>query len=91
MAHVSICSPRIVGTPPKKDNKTVAVEKHVISRGNWDYPYRRYSNNFRTVDCICSNSHGAQICFQTSVLYECDFAKGYISIDAGSIPDEVNF
>jgi hypothetical protein len=35
------------------------------------------TKNFMTINCIHNTTRGANICFQTIVLYGCNFANGY--------------
>jgi hypothetical protein len=45
-----------------------------MSHDNWDYPNGEFSKHFMTISGIHTASH---ICFQTIVLYRCNFANGY--------------
>jgi hypothetical protein len=52
-------------------------EVHAISHENWDYPNRGSSKYFMMINCIHTTTCGALICFQTIVLYGCNFSNCY--------------
>jgi hypothetical protein len=52
-------------------------EPHAISHENCDYPNLRFSKYLMTINCIYTTARGAHICFQTIVLYGCNFTSGY--------------
>jgi hypothetical protein len=51
-------------------------EAHAISHDNWDYPNRGSSKYFMAINCVHTTTRGAHICFQTIVLYGCNFTNG---------------
>jgi hypothetical protein len=73
------------GRPSTPANKYViiaAVERETqkssrhIAR-ELDYPSRRSSKYFTTINCVRTTTRGAHICFQIIVLYACNFSNGY--------------
>jgi hypothetical protein len=78
-ALVNAGRPRTVRPPANEDAIISDLEREPwrSSHENWDYPNRGSSKYFITINCIHATTRGAHICFQTVVLYGCNFANGY--------------
>jgi hypothetical protein len=45
---------------------------------NWNYPKRRSTKYFLKINCSHTTARGANVCFQTIILYAWNFENGYI-------------
>jgi hypothetical protein len=50
---------------------------HAISHEKWDNPKRVSSTYFKTISCSHISSRGTHICFQTIILYACNYSNHY--------------